>query len=69
MIGRISAALHARRAAIRESDELVGAFGQRGFEMAEGFAVDQNRSVIAVLSGRHRGFSRRSAKWLIDEDG
>ena len=40
MIGRIKAALHARRAAIREAEILVGAFGARGVAMAEGLAED-----------------------------
>ena len=47
MIGRIKAALHARRAAIREAEILVGAFGAfgtRGVAMAEGFAEDPHVS-------------------------
>ena len=34
------AALRRRRAIIREADILVGSFGRRGVEMAEGFSVD-----------------------------
>ena len=69
MIGRIRAALHARRAAIREADELVGAFGQRGDEMAEGFAVDPN-----VSAERRQHFARvahhawRRSDFLSDVD-
>ena len=44
MIGRIRAALRARRAVIREAEILVGSFGARGVAMAEGFAVDPNVS-------------------------
>ena len=57
MIGLIGDALHARRAAIREADKLVGAFGRRGSEMAEGFAMDPNvsaeRRVHFRLIARH----------------
>ena len=44
MFGKIMAALRRRRAIIREADILVGSFGRRGVEMAEGFSVDGNVS-------------------------
>lgn len=53
MIGLIRDPLYARRAAIREADKLVGAFGRRGVEMAEGFALDPN-----VSAERRQHFGR-----------
>ena len=44
MFRSILASLRRRKAIIREANKLVGAFGQRGVEMAEGFAIDPNVS-------------------------
>ncbi len=44
MFRSILASLRRRKAIICEANKLVGAFGQRGVEMAEGFAMDPNVS-------------------------
>lgn len=42
VFGKIRAALHRRKAVIREANMLVASFGLRGVEMAKGFADDPN---------------------------
>ncbi len=44
MFRSILASLRRRKAIIHEANRLVGAFGLRGVEMAEGFAADPNVS-------------------------
>ena len=53
MFAIVGAAIKRRRNAVREAEALVGHFGRRGVEMAEGFAVDPN-----VSANRREHFRR-----------
>ena len=56
VFGKIRAALHRRKAVIREANMLVASFGLRGVEMAKGFADDPN------VSAKRREHFRRVAR-------
>ena len=65
----VGAAIKRRRNAVREADAHVVYFGQRGVELAEGFAVDPN--VSANRREQFRRVARRARRrhefhWSLD---